>query len=187
MPQTIEHLRIMELMGISHGIIAITKTDLVTEDHLKKSIADTGKFLRGTFLENAPVCPVSSVTFDGYPEFYNTLTGEVRKLEKKRRFGIFRMPVEQVFSSKGLGNVVMGIPIEGECLKSMTVWKLFPGAEQVMCGVYSSLCVIHVAVNMASVLRSIYPISTRLRLFGVRLLAFRDILRRRGQFMCGFL
>jgi selenocysteine-specific elongation factor len=113
MPQTVEHLRIMEFMGISRGIVAVTKTDLVPPEILIYSISEIRAFLRGTFLEHAPVCPVSSETFEGYPEFYTVLTSEVRKLVKKERPGIFRMPVEQVFSRRGFGVVVMGIPIEG--------------------------------------------------------------------------
>jgi selenocysteine-specific elongation factor len=113
MPQTVEHLRIMEFMGISRGIVAVSKTDLVPPEILTEAISEIRVFLKGTFLENAPVCPVSSETFEGYSEFYTVLASEVRKLVKKKRPGIFRMPVEQVFSRRGYGIVVMGIPIEG--------------------------------------------------------------------------
>ena len=113
MPQTVEHLRILEFMGVSRGMVALTKTDLVEPYRIREAQEEVREFLKGTFLEGAPVCSVSAETFEGYPEFYSTLAGEVKRLVKQRREGVFRMPVEQVFSRKGQGLVVMGIPIEG--------------------------------------------------------------------------
>jgi selenocysteine-specific elongation factor len=112
-PQTVEHLRIMEFMGVSRGIVAVTKIDLVTPERLREAILEIGEFLKGTFLECAPVCPVSSETFEGYAEFYTILAGEVGKRVEKERHGVFRMPVEKVFGRRGFGAVVMGIPTDG--------------------------------------------------------------------------
>jgi selenocysteine-specific elongation factor len=127
-PQTVEHLRILEFMGVSRGMVALTKTDLVTPDRLRETLAEVREFLKGTFLEGATVCPVSAETFEGYPEFYSALAGEVRHLVKQRREGVFRMPVEQVFSRKGQGLVVMGIPIEGSIAVGDQV-ELVPGGQ----------------------------------------------------------
>jgi selenocysteine-specific elongation factor len=128
MPQTIEHFRIMEFMGITQGIVAVTKTDMVSKERVTEVISEISEFLKGTFMENAPVCPVSSETFDGYTEFYGILSAQVKKIEKKKRFGVFRMPVEQVFSQKGHGMVVMGIPMEGSIEIGDQV-ELIPGGK----------------------------------------------------------
>ena len=113
MPQTVEHLQILELLGVSKGIVALTKTDLVDEKRIHSVTGEIRDFITGTFLERATICPVSSETFDGYSEFYTTLVREIKGLAKKRRYGIFRMPIEQVFTRKGYGTVVQGIPVDG--------------------------------------------------------------------------
>ncbi len=112
-PQTVEHVRIMDFMGVPEGIVAITKSDLVDSAHLEQTIAGTRSFLKGTFLENAPLCPLSSETFEGYPDFYAILTEKLNVLKKVTRHGIFRMPVAQIFKREGFGSVIMGIPVEG--------------------------------------------------------------------------
>ena len=126
MPQTVEHVQIMELVGVRHGIVALTKTDLVAEDEQLKRAAEVRAFVKGTFLEQAPICPVSSETFEGYPEFYETLVARVTALERRTRAGVFRMPIERVFNPKGFGTVVSGIPIRGSVKVGDRV-ELFPG------------------------------------------------------------
>ncbi|WP_367278878.1 GTP-binding protein [Desulfobacula sp.] len=65
MPQTREHMEICNLMGIEHGMIALTKIDMVDEDLLELALEDINDFVQGTFLEDKPICPVSSVTNEG--------------------------------------------------------------------------------------------------------------------------
>lgn len=113
MPQTIEHLRIMQLLGVRKGIIALTKIDLVTQTRISEITKQIQEFLEGTFLRDAPICPVSSVTFEGYDQFYNTLVQTIKGIVTQGRSGIFRMPVERIFSRAGFGVVVTGIPVDG--------------------------------------------------------------------------
>ncbi len=113
MPQTIEHLRIMELLGVSHGIVALTKIDLVSEERIQRLSREIRDFLKDTFMEDAPICPVSSQTYAGFPEFYDALVQQAKSLSRQSRVGIFRMPVSHVFTRKGFGVVVMGIPVAG--------------------------------------------------------------------------
>jgi len=103
MPQTVEHLQIMELLGVRGGIVALTKIDLVSPERVDELIHGIADFLEGTFLEGCPICPVSSETFDGYFEFYDTLVDRVKAAKKSRANGIFRMPIERVFSQQGFG------------------------------------------------------------------------------------
>jgi len=113
MPQTVEHFQIMDLMGVRDGIIALTKTDLVPPETVERRKAEIREFTEDTFLADAPVCPVSSRTFDGYPDFYSILVKRLSGLRKVERAGIFRMPVERSFTQPGFGTVVTGIPISG--------------------------------------------------------------------------
>lgn len=113
MPQTVEHLQIMELLGVRHGIVALTKTDLVEPAQVERRTAEIAAFLRGSFMEGAPICPVSSETGEGYAEFYDLLVKRIRALQRRSGSGVFRMPVERVFSQQGFGAVVTGIPLAG--------------------------------------------------------------------------
>jgi len=128
MPQTIEHLHIMELLGVRKGIVALTKIDLATRERIEKLTREIRDFLKGTFLEGAPICPVSSVTLDGYDQFYNTLVETIKGITLRKRSGIFRMPVERVFSSRGFGVVATGIPVDGTIRLGQSV-ELVPGNQ----------------------------------------------------------
>ena len=113
MPQTREHLEILTLLGIRHGIVAFTKIDRVAPDHRESVCAELSNYLRGTFLEGAPILPVSNVTGEGFDRFLETLWDLVRAIEPKRTDGVFRMPLDRAFSVAGYGTVVAGIPVCG--------------------------------------------------------------------------
>jgi selenocysteine-specific elongation factor len=113
MPQTREHLDILTVLGIEHGLVAVTKIDMVDQDLLEVVLLELQDLLRGTFLEKAPVCPLSSMTKKGFPEFQAALAKVVTAVRPRDASGAFRMPVQRVFSSKGHGTVVTGIPVSG--------------------------------------------------------------------------
>ncbi len=113
MPQTREHLEILTLLGIRHGIVALTKIDRVEPEHREGVCADLANFLRGTFLQDSPILPVSNVTGEGFDRFLEALWDLVRKIEPKRTDGVFRMPLDRAFSVQGYGTVVSGIPVAG--------------------------------------------------------------------------
>ncbi|MHC4844305.1 MAG: selenocysteine-specific translation elongation factor, partial [Planctomycetota bacterium] len=113
MPQTREHLEILTLLGITKGIIALTKCDCVTKEQLEKAKKEVSVFLKGTFLEDAPILAVSGVTGEGLSDFYEGLKILVNGIEPKSTEGIFRLPIERAFSLKGFGTVVTGIPVSG--------------------------------------------------------------------------
>ncbi len=108
MPQTREHLHICSLLGISQGIIALTKTDLVDQDWLVLVQSEINDFFQGTFLENAPVIPVSAVKQEGLSELIQALDTTIGKIAEKTDDGIFRLPVDRVFTMRGFGTIVTG-------------------------------------------------------------------------------
>ncbi len=128
MPQTIEHLEIMSLMGVEHGIVALTKTDLVDPGRVEEASASIAAFLKGTFMEGAGIFPLSSETGDGVFTFYDALVAEINSLSSARREGVFRMPIERTFTQKGFGTVVTGIPVAGSIAVGDQV-ELVPGGK----------------------------------------------------------
>lgn len=113
MPQTREHLDILTLLGVEHGLVALTKVDRVDAEHLALVQADLAQYLRGTFLERAPVLGVSNVTGAGFDAFYEALWALVRSIRPKSLDGVFRMPLDRAFSASGHGTIVAGIPVSG--------------------------------------------------------------------------
>ena len=114
MPQTREHLDILTLLGIRHGLVALTKIDRVSAEDLEFVQAELAEFVQGTFLDGAPILPVSNVTGQGYSPFYEALEALVGRITPKATGGVFRLPVDRAFSAQGYGTVVAGIPVCGQ-------------------------------------------------------------------------
>ncbi len=108
MPQTREHLQICSLLGIPSGLVALTKTDLVEPDWLDMVRADIAEYLTGSFLQDAPIVAVSAVGETGLTDLLAAIDRTAAKIEEKSDDGIFRLPVDRVFSMKGFGTVVTG-------------------------------------------------------------------------------
>ncbi|WP_163336874.1 selenocysteine-specific translation elongation factor [Desulfopila sp. IMCC35008] len=113
MPQTIEHFEICRLLGVEQGIIVLTKKDLVEEDWLEMVQDEIREFCEGSFLEEAPIIPVSSTTGEGIDLVLEELNDFVSKYQFHEVFGPFRLPVDRVFAMKGFGAVVTGTSISG--------------------------------------------------------------------------
>jgi selenocysteine-specific elongation factor len=113
MPQTHEHLHILTLMGLRHGLVALTKIDLVDAARRDFVIRDLRRLLAETFLAAAPICPVSNVTGEGFDDFFEALNGTVDACGDRPCAGPFRLWVEDAFTIRGTGTVVTGIPTHG--------------------------------------------------------------------------
>ena len=125
MPQTREHLAICRLLGVKTGLVALTKKDLVDPEWLDLVRQDVGEFVRGTFLEGRPVIPVSSATGEGLDELRAALQQAVEGAAEKSSRGIFRLPVDRVFTIKGFGVVVTGTLFSGSIRTGERV-EVFP-------------------------------------------------------------
>ncbi|HNZ62778.1 MAG TPA: selenocysteine-specific translation elongation factor [Bacillota bacterium] len=113
MPQTREHLGILSLLGISRGVIVITKCDLVEEDFIELVEEDIRDHVRGTFLEHAAVRRTSAKTGEGIEELRQTLFDEIGKISTHKEQLPFRLPIDRVFTLGGFGTIVTGTLIEG--------------------------------------------------------------------------
>jgi selenocysteine-specific elongation factor len=108
MPQTHEHLDICSLLGISHGVVALTKCDTVDAELRELAVADVAGTLKGTFLEAAPIIPCSSKTGEGLNELVAAIAKALRDSPGRDPDGLLRLPIDRVFSMKGFGTVVTG-------------------------------------------------------------------------------
>lgn len=114
MPQTQEHLQIIELLGIHSGIVVITKKDLVEPDFLNYVEEEIMSFLKGTILEKAPVLAVSSTTYEGIDELKLLIQNKLSQMTERESSGFFKMPIDRVFTLKGIGTVVTGTAYSGK-------------------------------------------------------------------------
>ncbi len=108
MPQTAEHLAVIELLGVTEGIVALTKADLVDDELLELVRADTEAFLAGTPYRDAPVVTVSARDGRGIPDLLDALESVAGRVQRARREGAARLPIDRVFPLKGIGTVVTG-------------------------------------------------------------------------------
>lgn len=113
MPQTREHLDIMTLLGLEQGMIVINKVDLVEPEMVELVEDEIRELVAGTFLESAPAFRVSAETGEGFDAFRDSLFDAVRRVPEREAEGVFRMPIQRVFSAKGFGTVVTGVPVSG--------------------------------------------------------------------------
>ena len=113
MPQTREHLDILELLGIEKCILVLTKCDTVDPEWVDMMEEDIRKELKDTILENAPVVRVSSVTGEGIEALKKEIEKMVSSLPERDTKGIPRLPIDRVFSLQGFGTIITGTLISG--------------------------------------------------------------------------
>ncbi len=113
MPQSREHLAICDLLKIKCGLIAITKADLVEKAWVDLIRDEILSFVKGTFLENSTIVPVSSKTGENLDTLKNEIKDLALKVAPKDTGGLFRLPIDRVFTLKGFGTVITGTAISG--------------------------------------------------------------------------
>jgi len=129
MPQTREHLQILELLQVGHGIIVLTKCDLAEEDWIDIVEEEIREELTGTFLEKSDFCRVSSITGSGIDELKKVIQGTLKKVAPKDSNGPLRLPIDRHFSVAGFGTVVTGTLLSGSVSAGETTELLPPGIQ----------------------------------------------------------
>jgi selenocysteine-specific elongation factor len=114
MPQTREHMEICQLLGVRKGLVALTKCDMVETEWQELVNEEVRDYLKGSFLEDAPIIPVSARTGAGIEELKAGLSALGAEVEEKSADGPFRLPVDRVFTIPGFGTVVTGTLLSGE-------------------------------------------------------------------------
>lgn len=125
MPQTVEHLNILTLLGIADGLVVVTKRDMVDPEWLEMVEDEIRTRIEGTFLEGRPIVPVSALTGEGISQLKESLYRLVTAAREKNVRIPFRLPVDRVFSVDGFGTVVTGTLIEG-CMNEGDPAQLVP-------------------------------------------------------------
>ena len=126
MPQTSEHLAILDLLGIEKGFIVLTKIDLVDEEWLELVKEDVRSEVKGTFLESSPIVPVSSTKKTGIEEVIQLIDKLTLEVEDRETDDMPRLPVDRVFSMSGFGTIVTGTLLSGT-FKVGDEIQVFPG------------------------------------------------------------
>lgn len=126
MPQTREHLSIINLLQIRSGVVAVTKRDLVDQDWLDLVIADVQETLAGTTLADAPIVPCSAHTRAGLDVLLHTIEDLLAKTPPKRDIGRPRLAIDRAFTIAGFGTVVTGTLIDGSLTVGQEV-EILPG------------------------------------------------------------
>jgi selenocysteine-specific elongation factor len=127
MPQTREHLDIMKLLAVPRGIVAITKIDLSDGEMIEIVEEEIKDLVEDTFLEDAPIVRVSSKTGEGLDRIRELIAGAVQEQQQKNEDGLFRFPIDRVFTMKGFGTVVTGTVFSGRLTEDEPVTILPKG------------------------------------------------------------
>jgi selenocysteine-specific elongation factor len=128
-PQTREHFDICRLLEIPRGIVVITKCDLVDDDMVGLVKLEMEELVAGSFLEGAPIAPVSSTTHAGIDTLRAEMARVAASVPPRNAAGHFRLPIDRVFSVKGFGTVVTGTLISGSVEKEREV-EAYPSGRR---------------------------------------------------------
>ncbi len=128
-PQTREHLAICSLLGVSYGVVALTKLDLVDPELVEVVSLEVREFLTGSFLEKAAIVPVSSRTGAGLDPLREELRSLFTSVPERPAGGVMRLPVDRSFVLRGFGTVVTGTLMSGEIVEGAEV-EILPGGAK---------------------------------------------------------
>ncbi|MBD3235577.1 MAG: selenocysteine-specific translation elongation factor [Candidatus Eisenbacteria bacterium] len=121
MPQTREHMDIIDLLGVERGVVALTKTDLVEEEFLELVEETVGEYLAETCLRTAPIVRVSAQTGEGKADVLQALEQVAAEVQLGERGSLVRLPIDRVFTMEGFGTVVTGTLWAGRLREGETV------------------------------------------------------------------
>ncbi|HVQ39389.1 MAG TPA: selenocysteine-specific translation elongation factor [Pyrinomonadaceae bacterium] len=130
MPQTHEHFDICRLLNVQHGLVVITKTDLVEDELLSLVLAEAEELVAGSFLEGAPTVPVSARTGDGLEELRSAIRKIAREIPERPTDSVTRLPIDRAFTMKGFGAVVTGTLVAGRIAEADEL-ELLPAGSRV--------------------------------------------------------
>ena len=128
-PQTREHFDICSLLGIPRGVIALTKADLVDPDIVGLVSLEVEELVAGSFLEGAPIVPVSSTTGRGLDDLRRALEQVAGAVPQRNAAGWLRLPIDRTFSVKGFGTVVTGTLVSGSIAREQEV-EVYPSGRR---------------------------------------------------------
>ena len=129
MPQTLDHLSILDLMKTSSGMVVLSKSDLVDEETLELASMEVSELTAGSFLQDGPVIAFSGVTGAGREQILEVLDEQVQNVRLKSKEGFFRMMIDQCRSIPGFGTVVSGTVLSGR-VRVNDIVQLMPSGKE---------------------------------------------------------
>ncbi len=130
MPQTKEHADICRLLGIDRGLVALTKVDKVENEWISLVEEEVRNFLDSSFLKDAPIVKVSSLSGEGLELLLQTIDDLAETIEERSPDRPLKFPIDRVFTLKGIGTVVTGTLVSGSFIQGDELW-LYPGEKEV--------------------------------------------------------
>ncbi|NBX47584.1 MAG: selenocysteine-specific translation elongation factor [Chloroflexi bacterium] len=176
MPQTREHLDILDLIGVNHGVVALTKADLVDDEWRAFVAEEVRETLRGTSLSGASIVPISALAGTGLPDLVSALGAVLDHAPVRRDLGRPRMPIDRVFSLAGFGTIVTGTLRDGSLEVGQELEVLPDGLRTRARGLQSHP--VAVARDDDFIIRALSPGET---LGGGRIVDAHPAIRRRRQ------
>ncbi|MBI4838617.1 MAG: selenocysteine-specific translation elongation factor, partial [Nitrospirae bacterium] len=137
MPQSREHLAICDMLKVKKGLIALTKSDLVEKDWLHLVAGEIKNFVKGTFLDGAEIIPVSAKTGENLDLLKEKIREAAGNVDAKPANGLFRLPIDRVFTLRGFGTVVTGTAVSGSLSADAAVEILPKGIKTKVRGLQS--------------------------------------------------
>lgn len=157
MPQTLEHLAILDLLGVSQGVVALTKTDRVAASRVEEVRSEITQLLGTTTLAQSQIFPVSAVTGAGIDTLRQRLESLARATAARATRGNFRLAVDRTFTVAGAGLIATGTVVAGEIAVGDQVRALLAGQTARVRGIHAQNAAAHVgragercALNLAS-------------------------------------
>jgi selenocysteine-specific elongation factor len=160
MPQTREHLVILDLLGIKQGVIVITKKDMVDDEWLNLVRMEIEELISPTTLSRAPVVAVSAVTGEGLSELVSTIDKLLSSTEPRKDLGRPRLAIDRVFTIAGSGTVVTGTLIDGSLTVGQEVEIIPPGLKSRLRGLQTHKTRLNTATPGSRVAANLVGIAT---------------------------
>jgi len=160
MPQTREHLAIVDLLGIQRGIVVITKKDLVDDEWLSLVKMEIEELIAPTTLSQAPIIAVSAVTGEGLPDLLSTIDKLLDTIEPRKDVGRPRLPIDRVFTIAGAGTIVTGTLIDGSLTVGQEVEIVPAGVKSRLRGLQTHKAAIETATAGSRVAANLVGVAT---------------------------
>jgi selenocysteine-specific elongation factor len=138
MPQTREHLAILDLLGVSQGLVALTKIDRVSEERVHEVHAEIELMLADSTLSGVPIFPVSGVTNTGIEELTNQICTLSQEIDIKAANGNFRLGIDRMFTVAGAGLIVTGTAFSGQVTRGDRLWIAGFGTQARVRGIHAN-------------------------------------------------
>ena len=160
MPQTKEHLAILDLLGVKRGIVVITKKDLVDEEWLSIVMLEIEELTKPTTLGESPIVAVSALTREGLPDLLSTIDKLLNSVQPKKDIGRPRLPIDRVFTISGSGTVVTGTLLDGSLSRGQEMEVIPPGLKSRLRGLQTHKTQIDTATPGSRVAANLVGVAT---------------------------